>query len=366
MLPNGIGFGICSPCSSSIGICLAVVVCASFVIGLFARSAGALLGFLLGSGTECGSAAMLDCDDTRLGLAAEARCVDDTGCVTKLAVGWMLSTLKASTSATLADWPEVWRGTDLAIAGSTAEISRSWNFANDGFSFWGSVAVTKSDRRATSIDPMNAAAISNPIKILGRRMRRTPWTSSRPKPNLLLAGSSSTLQRHKRTSGRATNDHCRNTSDRYAIGHTAVLTPPRRHSILAAALGLVPCFTPVHSPESNGIAEAFVKTFKRDYDVQAVLIPDRNAGNLELSLSLREQSSDEPVRTIPPSAQFSLANTFLNDLTGSSDTFVEKCGGVIFTFHHTQAGVRKAVIWYLSSSRLRMELRKAGALASLD
>jgi transposase InsO family protein len=33
----------------------------------------------------------------------------------------------------------------------------------------------------------------------------------------------------------------------------------------AAALGLVPCFTPVRSPESNGIAEAFVKTFKRDY-----------------------------------------------------------------------------------------------------
>ena len=33
----------------------------------------------------------------------------------------------------------------------------------------------------------------------------------------------------------------------------------------AAALGLVPCFTPVQSPQSNGIAEAFVKTFKRDY-----------------------------------------------------------------------------------------------------
>jgi hypothetical protein len=27
---------------------------------------------------------------------------------------------------------------------------------------------------------------------------------------------------------------------------------------------------------------------------------------------------------------------------------VEKCGGVIFTFHYTHAGVRKAVIWYLS------------------
>jgi hypothetical protein len=34
---------------------------------------------------------------------------------------------------------------------------------------------------------------------------------------------------------------------------------------IAVALNLVPCFTPVESPESNGTAEAFVKTFKRDY-----------------------------------------------------------------------------------------------------
>ena len=33
---------------------------------------------------------------------------------------------------------------------------------------------------------------------------------------------------------------------------------------IAVALNLVPCFTPVESPESNGMAEAFVKTFKRD------------------------------------------------------------------------------------------------------
>src|ERR1700747_3897795 len=33
----------------------------------------------------------------------------------------------------------------------------------------------------------------------------------------------------------------------------------------ATALGLQLCFTPVRSPESNGIAEAFVTTFKRDY-----------------------------------------------------------------------------------------------------
>jgi transposase InsO family protein len=46
----------------------------------------------------------------------------------------------------------------------------------------------------------------------------------------------------------------------------------------AIRMGLVPCFTPVRSPQSNGMAEAFVKTFKRDYvyvhdrpDAQSVL-----------------------------------------------------------------------------------------------
>jgi hypothetical protein len=101
-------------------------------------------------------------------------------------------------------------------------------------------------------------------------------------------------------------------------------------------------------------------------DVEAVLIPDRNAGNLELALRLNNHSTDEPLRTIPPGAQFSLGYTLSNYLTGSSDSFVEKCGGVIFTFHYTHAGVPKSVIWYLSPSRLRTELRKAGALASLD
>jgi len=33
----------------------------------------------------------------------------------------------------------------------------------------------------------------------------------------------------------------------------------------ASQLNLVPCFTPVASPESNGMSEAFVKTLKRDY-----------------------------------------------------------------------------------------------------
>ena len=47
----------------------------------------------------------------------------------------------------------------------------------------------------------------------------------------------------------------------------------RETRILAVQLNLIPCFTPVASPESNGISEAFVKTFKRDY-VHVNPIPD--------------------------------------------------------------------------------------------
>lgn len=39
----------------------------------------------------------------------------------------------------------------------------------------------------------------------------------------------------------------------------------RETVLFAQELGLRACFTPVRSPESNGMAEAFVKTFKRDY-----------------------------------------------------------------------------------------------------
>lgn len=35
--------------------------------------------------------------------------------------------------------------------------------------------------------------------------------------------------------------------------------------IFARQLGLKPCFTPVKSPQSNGMSEAFVNTHERDY-----------------------------------------------------------------------------------------------------
>jgi putative transposase len=33
----------------------------------------------------------------------------------------------------------------------------------------------------------------------------------------------------------------------------------------ARDIGLIPCMTPISSPQSNGMAEAFVRTLKRDY-----------------------------------------------------------------------------------------------------
>ena len=50
----------------------------------------------------------------------------------------------------------------------------------------------------------------------------------------------------------------------------------REMRIFARQLGLKPYFTPVKSPQSNGMAEAFVHTFKRDY-VQLGPLPDARA-----------------------------------------------------------------------------------------
>jgi transposase InsO family protein len=81
----------------------------------------------------------------------------------------------------------------------------------------------------------------------------------------------------------------------------------------AIRLGLVPCFTPVRSPQSNGMAEAFVKTFKRDYvyvhdrpDAQTVLsqlpawFEDYNESHPHKAL--RMKSSREFMRSFQPAA----------------------------------------------------------------
>jgi transposase InsO family protein len=47
----------------------------------------------------------------------------------------------------------------------------------------------------------------------------------------------------------------------------------RQTAQIAAALGIDLLFTPVRSPQSNGMSEAFVKTLKRDY-ASTVILPD--------------------------------------------------------------------------------------------
>ncbi|SDY53665.1 Integrase core domain-containing protein [Citreimonas salinaria] len=60
--------------------------------------------------------------------------------------------------------------------------------------------------------------------------------------------------------------------------------------IFARQIGLKPCFTPVKSPQSNGISEAFVKTLKRDY-VHVTPLPDA-ATVLELIAGWFEDYND--------------------------------------------------------------------------
>src|SRR6266849_5166405 len=44
-----------------------------------------------------------------------------------------------------------------------------------------------------------------------------------------------------------------------------------RFKMNAPAMGLIPCHTPRRSPQTNGLAEAFFGSFKRDYVYQACL-----------------------------------------------------------------------------------------------
>ncbi len=61
----------------------------------------------------------------------------------------------------------------------------------------------------------------------------------------------------------------------------------------ATALNLVPCFTPVKSPESNGISEAFGKTFKRDY-VRISPLPDAPAALRQIAGWIEDYNEIHP------------------------------------------------------------------------
>ena len=77
----------------------------------------------------------------------------------------------------------------------------------------------------------------------------------------------------------------------------------------AIRLGLVPCFTPMRSPQSNGMAEAFVETFKRDY----VYVHDRLDAQSVLSLlhrSFEDYNGIHPYKAL----QLKLPREFISSL----------------------------------------------------
>jgi len=67
----------------------------------------------------------------------------------------------------------------------------------------------------------------------------------------------------------------------------------RETRIFAAQLGLKPCFTPVKSPQSNGISEAFVNTLKRDY-VRVTPIPNAEIAMQAIARWFEDYNENHP------------------------------------------------------------------------
>lgn len=62
-------------------------------------------------------------------------------------------------------------------------------------------------------------------------------------------------------------------------------------------IGMEPCSTPVRSPQSNGMAEAFVKTFKRDY-VSVNPLPDAKTVITQLPLWFEHYNTLHPHKAL--------------------------------------------------------------------
>ena len=67
----------------------------------------------------------------------------------------------------------------------------------------------------------------------------------------------------------------------------------RETRIFARQLGLRACFTPLRSPQSNGVSEAFVHTLKRDY-VQVAPLPDAASALALLSTWFEDYNDHHP------------------------------------------------------------------------
>ena len=63
--------------------------------------------------------------------------------------------------------------------------------------------------------------------------------------------------------------------------------------IVQGGLGLVSCFTHIEKSESNGIAEGFVKTFKRDY-VRVNPIPDADTALAAVGKWMADCNEERP------------------------------------------------------------------------
>jgi transposase InsO family protein len=63
--------------------------------------------------------------------------------------------------------------------------------------------------------------------------------------------------------------------------------------IFARQIGLKPCFTPIQSPQSNGMSEAFVRTLKRDY-VQVTPLPDANTALRLIGTWIEDYNTNHP------------------------------------------------------------------------
>ena len=63
--------------------------------------------------------------------------------------------------------------------------------------------------------------------------------------------------------------------------------------IFAQQLNLKPCFTPVKSPQANGMSEAFVKTLKRDY-VRVNPLPDAQTGLSLIGAWIEDYNENHP------------------------------------------------------------------------